>query len=396
MTTPAPDQWSDHGHQSIPGDVNGPDPNAQATITHNDVNIMKGYFARFDAFQADTNTRFNELSINLSSMQSTLSDISSQLKASGKAPDPSSSAPPPPTTSTSTSAPIPATTSTDSTKPPTFTPPSLFKGKVTEVEMFIHSVKDAVELLGATLPTDRKKGIYMGMHMADSAKQWYNSIRINEDHLLDSFADFIETFRKHFGDSNLAYNSARKLKALTQTGSTAAYAARFKELLIHVTWSEESKVDQFYEGLRPTTKDLISATKRSERPTKFLDYVQFAIDCDNRVHERNEERKDESKRSTSTSTSNSNSNKPPKSTSSSTSNSTTGNGSVYMGEPMQVDATKTQARKPLTEAEKKHRKDNGSCMYCGKCGKTADTCPNRSPFVVKRMEEAKKTSQSSQ
>ncbi|KAJ3743003.1 hypothetical protein DFH05DRAFT_1461187 [Lentinula detonsa] len=67
--------------------------------------------------------------------------------------------------------------------------------------------------------------------------------------------------------------SNAKLENLTQNGSAAAYASRYHELLVHVDWSEQSKINNFYSNLKTATKDMISITKREDRPNRFDDYV---------------------------------------------------------------------------------------------------------------------------
>ncbi|KAF5365547.1 hypothetical protein D9757_010892 [Collybiopsis confluens] len=193
--------------------------------------------------------------------------------------------------------PAPAHTSVPVTvtagKPPSFEKPDRFKGKSSEVETFVDAIQDAVELQGNSLTTERSKCIYMSTFLENSPKQWYRGIKKSHPLLLESFPLFIKAFIDHFGDSNLAYNATGKLEKLTQTGSAAAYAARFRELLVYVNWTEESKINQFYKNLKPATKDLIATKKRSKRPTDFNKYVEFVIEYDNCVHERETERKEE-------------------------------------------------------------------------------------------------------
>ena len=42
--------------------------------------------------------------------------------------------------------------------------------------------------------------------------------------------------------------------------------------------------------------------------------------------------------------------------------------------PMDLDSTATRKFKPLTDAEKKHRRENNLCLYCGKAGHMAAQC----------------------
>ncbi|KAF5325579.1 hypothetical protein D9758_018233 [Tetrapyrgos nigripes] len=203
---------------------------------------------------------------------------SSMSNSTATASDPSSS------TSTTT------TTTTSTLKPPSFTQPEKFKGKSSDVEYFIREVTDAIELLGPSLLTERSKCLWMTTLLGDgSPKQWYFSVSTGEPTLLNSFSAFVERFKDHFGDSNLEYNAELKLKKLKQTGLAAAYASCFLELVVHVDWSESTKINQFYTNLKTATKDQISQTKHDDRPKTFLDFKKWVIDIDNRVHEHEEE-----------------------------------------------------------------------------------------------------------
>ncbi|KAF5354499.1 hypothetical protein D9758_012400 [Tetrapyrgos nigripes] len=170
------------------------------------------------------------------------------------------------------------------------------EGKATDVEVFIDSVQDAVELLGRNLAMDRQKCIYMATLFAEALKQWYCAIRSSQPDLLDSFTNFIASFQTHFGKSNLAYLANNKLKKLVQTRLAGSYTSHYLELFIHVNWTEDRRIDNFYNGLKSTTKDLIANTPRTNHLKSFLDYSQWVITCDNQVHEREQEHCEEGNR----------------------------------------------------------------------------------------------------
>ncbi|KAF5374031.1 hypothetical protein D9757_010073 [Collybiopsis confluens] len=238
------------------------------------------------SFIESVTNKFNSLDNNFSQLFDEVQKLSSLMtRGSTVVPPPQPPAPAP----APTSVPVAVTAG----KPPSFEKPDRFKGKSSEVETFVDAIQDAVELQGNSLTTERSKCIYMSTFLENSPKQWYRGIKKSHPLLLESFPLFIKAFIDHFGDSNLAYNATGKLEKLTQTGSAAAYAARFRELLVYVNWTEESKINQFYKNLKPATKDLIATKKRSKRPTDFNKYVEFVIEYDNCVHERETERKEE-------------------------------------------------------------------------------------------------------
>jgi len=263
-----------------------------------------------------------------------------------------------------------------------FCEPKPFKGKADDIPGFLLEINDAIALSRNALPMDQDKCIYMASFFKEgAAKQWYISVRISQTHLLDSFEDFRNEFQAHFGNPNVATSAKYKINALSQTGSVASYAARYFELLVHVDWSEQTKIDTFYRKLKPAVKDIISYTPVDKRPKTFKKYVDFCIDIDNRVHEREVEHHHEAKPSNSSKSSNPshhthNSSAPVHSHSSPAFPSSSST-ALPAGEPMEIDATKTgKPRGPLTPEERQHRKDLKLCLYCGGPNHDAKSCPN--------------------
>ncbi|KAF5344310.1 hypothetical protein D9757_014030 [Collybiopsis confluens] len=184
------------------------------------------------SFIESVTNKFNSLDNNFSQLFDEVQKLSSLMtRGSTVVPPPQPPAPAP----APTSVPVAVTAG----KPPSFEKPDRFKGKSSEVETFVDAIQDAVELQGNSLTTERSKCIYMSTFLENSPKQWYRGIKKSHPLLLESFPLFIKAFIDHFGDSNLAYNATGKLEKLTQTGSAAAYAARFRELLVYVNWTED-------------------------------------------------------------------------------------------------------------------------------------------------------------
>jgi hypothetical protein len=101
----------------------------------------------------------------------------------------------------------------------------------------------------------------------------------------------------------------------------------------------------------------------TEDPCSLKDLSDFAIRLDNRLHDRRMD-KSGGLRPTPGPYRSSGSGRLPSSTDSST--------------PMDLDGTTTSRRfKPLTEAEKKRRRDNNLCLYCGDAGHKANECPKK-------------------
>lgn len=276
-----------------------------------------------------------------------------------------------------------------------FKEPRVFTGKASDVPGFIAEVSDGVELQRAQLPTDRDKCFYMGTYLGNgSPKLWYASVKANQPYLLQNFTSFCEAFKSHFGDQDLAGTAYRKIQALRQTDSVGAYSSRFHELLIHLNWTDDSKIAAFYSGLKDEIKDIL--VSNLSPPTAFKDYVDLAMKIDNRIRQREFERKRQDKPSGKSSSSKSQSSTTP--SSSSTPHPipppAPSSSALPPGEPMEIDATRTaRPRGPLTPEERQRRKDLGLCEYCGGAKHNKFNCPNMSATAKKRMQEFAKKSQ---
>jgi hypothetical protein len=275
---------------------------------------------------------------------------------------------------------------------PRFREPFVFKGKATEVNDFLMLIKDAIHLSRKALPTEDDKCIYMATYLAEgSPRQWYTAVRLKHTDTLLNFEQFCEDFKAHFGSSNIQSEASRKINALYQTGSAATYAARYQELLIHVDWSDATQIDKFYEHLKSAIKDVITLTKKEDRPTEFKAYVDFVIEIDNRVHDRELERKQEGKQNNSNFSAKSSYSYQPRSSTQSfynqqtTAPTSTSSTALPPGEPMVIDATKiSKPRGPLTAEERERRHKQNLCLYCGGANHSAATCPNMSEASKKR------------
>lgn len=200
-----------------------------------------------------------------------------------------------------------------------------------------------------------------------------------------SFDQFCKDFKAHFGSSNIQSKASRKINALYQTGSAATYATCYQELLVHVDWSEATQIDKFYEHLKSAIKDVITLMKKEDHPTEFKVYVDFVIEIDNHVHDRELEWKQEGKQNNSDfSAKSSYSYQPCSSTQPfysqrTTAPTSTSSSTLPPGEPMVIDATKiSKPHGPLTAEEWEQHHKHNLCLYCSGTNHSAATCPNMS------------------
>lgn len=262
--------------------------------------------------------------------------------------------------------------------------PRTFTGKADDVPAFLRDIRNAIALQRDAFRTDRDKAMYLSMYLKDGAPQsWYTAIELapTKQYLLDDFEELVRDFRAHFETSDVVSKALRQLDALRQTGSVATYAARFQEILVHLDLSEATQIQRFYQGLKESVKDVLVTVR--DLPTNLKDCIKLATDIDNRLHERELERRHD-KSSTRprhhhddhrpSATSQQRSPAPAPSTPASTANTS---GQV----PMEVDAVRFG---PLTSAEKERRRKNGLCLYCGQGNHRISNCPNMSDKAKNR------------
>jgi hypothetical protein len=259
-----------------------------------------------------------------------------------------------------------------------FREPRLFKGNTAEVNAFVDKVLSAVELSRSSLPTDMDKALYLSTYLDNgSPRSWFTAIRRTNDLLLHDFEALIEDFRQHFGDPDTEGTALRKIENLRQTGSCASYASKFRELLVYVNFNTSTTIQKYYEGLKDEVKDLLLTVHNP--PTTFDKYVDLTTAIDNRLHRREVERKLAKKAvpcqflATDTNTQRQAPVKPSAST------------SLPPGVPMEIDATRTVLRQPLTKEERDHRFTQSLCLYCGGTEHTVKTCPNMSERAKKKF-----------
>lgn len=276
---------------------------------------------------------------------------------------------------------------------PSFKDPFVFTGNSADVETFMAEIKRAVHLQRSALITDKDKAYFMNSYLGLGVpKQWFQGVEKFTPNLVDDFPKLLDAFKAHFGNPNLAYEYARKLEALRQTNSCSNYAAQFKQLVCYVDWSDQTKIDSFYAGMKSEVKDRMSQITHENRPKTFDAYVKLCIQLDNAAHERELERERE-RRTKGIISKSFYSNSPTSQstpTTPSTSDSPSTTSTLSPGIPMEIDATKTSRYRPrLTPEEQKRRRENNLCRYCGGENHYADNCPNMSEWRRKLNEKIK-------
>ena len=190
---------------------------------------------------------------------------------------------------------------------------------------------------------------------------------------LSDFSTFVAYLRTNYGDPDELGTARRKLKALRQVSSASAYFAEFQQYLAVLGWKDQDPiVDRAIEGLKSHLKDEVA--RKGDRPTSLAELIAFVVPLDNRLHEREQERRRETKDPVK---------EPETRRPVSSVNGTMSRVTEVSATPAHIiRRTTTSAytpppRGPLSEQERKRRYDLRLCLYCGEPGHTANACPVR-------------------
>jgi len=265
--------------------------------------------------------------------------------------------------------------------------PEKFNGTRTYFRDFVNAVRLTILLQPKRYPDGRSQVGFLGSLLIGPALSWFAPLIEQSSPLLGNFDAFLKVFEETFGDADKAKTASYKLRKLQQgTRSAAEYAAEFQRTAVDLPWDEYAKIDQFRYGLRGDVKDLLLTFPE---PTSLTEAVSQATRCDNRLYERRQERRLESARTVQQQRPAAYSQFakiPPPGRDRSTATGTAQipqpqpfrpTAPVIQNDPMQVDATPRYRQ--LTEEEKKLRRANNLCLYCGQPGHIIRTCPNRHP-----------------
>jgi hypothetical protein len=196
---------------------------------------------------------------------------------------------------------------------------------------------------------------FVGTLLTGTIAAWFAPILETSSPLLQDFNAFMAEFEAVFGDSDKARTLANKLRRLQQgTRSAIIYASEFRRLACDVNWGEATLIDQFRCGLHDDVQDLLLTLVDL---SSFSEAITQAIQCDNRLFERRQEKKVTSSAQLW--------NSWPTTLPLVPQTTPVARPASFGSAPMQIDAAKF---KPLTEAEKLRRRTNNLCLYCGNPG----------------------------
>ncbi|KAH7432751.1 hypothetical protein KP509_07G038000 [Ceratopteris richardii] len=242
--------------------------------------------------------------------------------------------------------------STSFMKEPKICMPEKFNGDGAKFRGFLQQVKLYIHMQPDRYPDDASKVGFIGTLLYGQALSWFAPILEKDMAILHDYEEFLGELIATFGDADTSRVAETKLRKLRQGNRPAStYASEFRELICDLAWHEDYFISQFRWGLRDDVKDLLLMMPEVKT---LNEYINQAIQCDNRLFERKQEKQVEGRPRQW---------KPFQPTPRDES----------MPEPMQIDVTRFQ---PLTPQEKQ-RRDNKLGLYCGNPDHIAVNCPNK-------------------
>lgn len=216
-----------------------------------------------------------------------------------------------------------------------------------------------------------------------------------QPYFLEDLREFIQYLHPNYGDPDERGTARRKLKALRQTASALAYFAEFQQYIALLGWKDQDPIiDRAIDGLKSYLKDEMA--RAGHCPNTLSDLIRFIVPLDNRLYEREQEKKYETKNETkpqSSKTTDTRS-KPietivsvlagaftPRSNNVANTTPTTNNNN---------QASSNGPRGPITNDERERRMTNNLCLCCGESGHKIADCPrsrNRNTPVQVRFQQ---------
>jgi hypothetical protein len=100
---------------------------------------------------------------------------------------------------------------------------------------------------------------------------------------------FFRELQTAFGYGSEKMEAERALQSIQQRGPVSKYKAEFQTLVVKTNWDNEAVTSHFYRGLKDVIKDKIA--KRDTRPTTFQEMYEVALRINERMYERQMEKK---------------------------------------------------------------------------------------------------------
>jgi hypothetical protein len=258
--------------------------------------------------------------------------------------------------------------------------PETFHGQRDSLNAFITECELVFELQPSRFGDDRTKVSYIISLLRGTPLLAVRPLLsfVPRPYFLDNHRLFVEYLQTNYGDPDEKGTARRKLKNLRQTTSASAYFAEFQQYIAILGWKDQDPIiDKAIDGLKSYLKDEVA--RSGHRPNTLSDLIAFIIPLDNRLYEREQEKRYETRNTASKPTTNVRPTQPSNTMTSVTSATFNPRSTNFADtKPTTANYTRTTGsapRGPLSDAEKQRRRDNNLCLYCADQGHSYTDCP---------------------
>lgn len=234
--------------------------------------------------------------------------------------------------------------------------PEKFSGKRTELRNFLSAVENVFALQPRRYSSARAKTGLIGSLCSGNALSWFRVLQDTQAGTLEDYSLFVNEFKTYFGDPFLQENARRQLTTLVQGKTSAAtYASKFRQLAVDTEFDDSTLRYHYELGLNAAIRQAIAVNDVTFSTLEGL--IAYSIKVDNRLF-------DLGRRMNLSSRSDSPRSDSPRPT-------PTPQGPT----PMEIGSISISTPRKLTDEEKQARRQQGLCLYCGKPGHLAKSCP---------------------
>lgn len=258
--------------------------------------------------------------------------------------------------------------------------PETFHGQRDSLNAFITECELVFELQPSRFGDDRTKVSYMISLLRGTPLLAVRPLLSFDPrpYMLDDHRSFVAYLQTNYGDPDEKGTARRKLKALRQNGPASTYFAELQQYIAILGWKDQDPIiDRAIDGLKPYLKDEVA--RAGHRPNTLSELIAFIVPLDNRLYEREQEKRYETRNTIQRPTVNSRPTQPTGTVTSVTSATFTPRSTnvadtkpVLLNYPRNTGST---PRGPLSDAEKQRRRDHNLCLYCADQGHNANDCP---------------------
>ena len=265
-------------------------------------------------------------------------------------------------------------------KEPKVKDPEVFKGDRRLLSAFLTEIELVFTLQSSRFTSDITKINYVISYLRDSPllaiRPYLGLPLLEQPDFMISYVALVEYLKTNYGDPDEKGTARRKLRSLEQTSSASAYFAELNQYIAILGWrDQEPVIDRAIFGLKSGLKDELARSGRTFDTLSEL--IGFVIPLDNRLYDRELEKKKENEKARTTVSVVKTS---PATVTVSATPPTVANTSASLAVPTARTTNApppraSYARGPVGEGEKTRRRLENCCIYCGDKSHLISACP---------------------